>query len=248
MALTELQIRRDIAANFTLANPTLLSGEPAVETDTGKRKIGDGVTAWISLGYTAAAGLFSATTTVSTSGATAPTSGQVLTATGSASATWQTPASVGSASSGSVAIALATASVTPVTVKNALPPTVGQVLTATSASVANWQTPASVSPTITLGTQSGTSYTFALGDAGTEVEFTSSSAIALTVPTNASVAFPTGTPINFRQQGTGQITVAGASGVTVNSSNGLKSRAQYSTLSLIKDGTNTWVLSGDSST
>lgn len=46
-----IQIRKDTAANFTLNNPTLLSGEPALETDTRKRKIGDGVTAWNSLAY-----------------------------------------------------------------------------------------------------------------------------------------------------------------------------------------------------
>jgi hypothetical protein len=42
---------------------------------------------------TAANGLKSATTTVSVSGATAPTSGQVLTATSDSAATWQTPSS-----------------------------------------------------------------------------------------------------------------------------------------------------------
>ena len=42
---------------------------------------------------TAALGLKSATTTVSVSGATAPTSGQVLTATGTTGASWQTPSS-----------------------------------------------------------------------------------------------------------------------------------------------------------
>jgi hypothetical protein len=44
---------------------------------------------------TAALGLKTATTTVSVSGATAPTSGQVLTATSSTAATWQTPSGGG---------------------------------------------------------------------------------------------------------------------------------------------------------
>jgi hypothetical protein len=47
----QLQYRRDTAANWTSANPTLLSGEPGYETDTGKFKIGDGTTAWTSLAY-----------------------------------------------------------------------------------------------------------------------------------------------------------------------------------------------------
>lgn len=45
------QVRRDTAANFTTANPTLALGEPAVETDTGRIKIGDGATNWAALGY-----------------------------------------------------------------------------------------------------------------------------------------------------------------------------------------------------
>lgn len=45
------QIRRDTAANWTAANPTLLQGEWALETDTDRVKMGDGTTAWNSLGY-----------------------------------------------------------------------------------------------------------------------------------------------------------------------------------------------------
>jgi len=43
--------RRDTAANWTAANPTLLAGEIGIESDTYKIKIGDGSTAWTSLGY-----------------------------------------------------------------------------------------------------------------------------------------------------------------------------------------------------
>ena len=43
--------RRDTAANWTAENPTLLAGEIGVESDTGYWKIGDGATAWTSLGY-----------------------------------------------------------------------------------------------------------------------------------------------------------------------------------------------------
>lgn len=48
-----IQYRRDTAANWKAANPVLALGEPALETDTKLRKIGDGVTAWNSLGYQA---------------------------------------------------------------------------------------------------------------------------------------------------------------------------------------------------
>ncbi len=46
-----MQQRRDTAANWTSNNPTLLNGEIGYETDTGYLKIGDGSTAWTSLGY-----------------------------------------------------------------------------------------------------------------------------------------------------------------------------------------------------
>ena len=46
-----MQQRRDTAANWTSNNPTLLNGEIGYETDTGYLKIGDGSTAWNSLGY-----------------------------------------------------------------------------------------------------------------------------------------------------------------------------------------------------
>lgn len=46
-----IQLRRDTAANWTSANPTLAQGELGVETDTDKIKVGDGSTAWTSLGY-----------------------------------------------------------------------------------------------------------------------------------------------------------------------------------------------------
>lgn len=51
MSFGQFQFRRDTAANWTSANPTLLSGELAIETDTGKHKMGDGTTPWISLAY-----------------------------------------------------------------------------------------------------------------------------------------------------------------------------------------------------
>ena len=46
-----IQIRRDTAANWTSANPTLAQGELGLETDTLKVKAGDGSTAWNSASY-----------------------------------------------------------------------------------------------------------------------------------------------------------------------------------------------------
>jgi hypothetical protein len=74
----------------TISAPTLtISTNDAFVAGTGTAS---GLTAGEA---TAALGLKTATTTVSVSGATAPTSGQVLTATSSTAATWQTPSGGG---------------------------------------------------------------------------------------------------------------------------------------------------------
>jgi hypothetical protein len=47
----QIQVRRATAAQWISANPILASGEPGLETDTGKGKYGDGATHWINLDY-----------------------------------------------------------------------------------------------------------------------------------------------------------------------------------------------------
>ena len=47
----QIQLRRGTASLWTSTNPTLSSGEFGYETDTGNLKVGDGSTAWTSLGY-----------------------------------------------------------------------------------------------------------------------------------------------------------------------------------------------------
>jgi len=46
-----IQLRIDTSTNWTAADPTLLKGEVGLESNTGRFKVGDGVTAWTSLGY-----------------------------------------------------------------------------------------------------------------------------------------------------------------------------------------------------
>jgi hypothetical protein len=48
---SKIQFRRGLAASWTTINPILSAGEPGVETDTGKMKIGDGSTPWVDLEY-----------------------------------------------------------------------------------------------------------------------------------------------------------------------------------------------------
>ena len=49
--VTQIQVRRGTAAQWTSTNPTLAAGEFGFETDTNKLKCGNGATAWNSLTY-----------------------------------------------------------------------------------------------------------------------------------------------------------------------------------------------------
>jgi hypothetical protein len=84
-----------------------------------------------------------------------------------------------------------------------------------------------------------------LGDASGLVEMNVGTANNLTVPLNSSVAFAVGAQISILQVGAGQTTVVATGGVTINATPGLKLRAQWSSATLIKRATDTWVLVGD---
>ena len=64
MAVT-IQMRRDTAAAWTSANPTLAQGELGLETDTTYYKIGNGSTAWTSLAYGSIQGAIPSSTVTS---------------------------------------------------------------------------------------------------------------------------------------------------------------------------------------
>jgi hypothetical protein len=72
-------------------------------------------------------------------------------------------------------------------------------------------------------------------------------AFAITVPTNATTAYPVGTSIDFWQSsGAGGASFAPVSGtVTIYSTPGSTLRALYSSATLTKVGTDAWLLSGD---
>jgi hypothetical protein len=100
-----------------------------------------------------------------------------------------------------------------------------------------------------INAQTGTTYTLIIGDDAKLVTMSNASANTLTVPPNSSVAFPVGTQITVCQLNTGQTTIAQGSGVTINSADGdLKLRVRYSSGTLIKTGTDTWLLIGDITT
>jgi len=89
-----------------------------------------------------------------------------------------------------------------------------------------------------------TTYTFVLTDNGAYVRFTSGSAVTVTVPAEASVAFDVGTQIDVIQVGAGKVTFGGS--VTINSLSGNKSLGgQYAGGTLIKVDSDVWDLVGN---
>ncbi|AMS03030.1 minor tail protein [Gordonia phage Leonard] len=97
---------------------------------------------------------------------------------------------------------------------------------------------------VTVNAQAG-AYTLVATDANKAVEVSSASAVNLTIPTDAAVAFPVGTVIEVDQLGAGKVTIVGASGVTVQAPVTPTTRAQYSAVLLRKRAANLWLVSGD---
>jgi hypothetical protein len=82
------------------------------------------------------------------------------------------------------------------------------------------------------------------------IEANSSSDITLTIPLNSATAFPVGTSIDVVRVGTGNLIIAGSAGVTINATpqnatNQAKLRAQWSSATLLKRGTDSWIVMGD---
>jgi hypothetical protein len=93
-----------------------------------------------------------------------------------------------------------------------------------------------------------TNTTLALTDQGKHVYFTGGSTATLSVPTNASVAFPTGTTIIVVNNNSGNLTIQNAtSGVTFQLANGATGNRTVATkgmATLLYVGSDTWYVSG----
>jgi len=126
-------------------------------------------------------------------------------------------------------------------------PTIGSFVNATHSHVSAATGGGLTAAAIYYGFNSNTgSYTLTLNDQGKILPFNTSSTGTITVPTNASVAFPTGSFVNFIQTGTGPILMTGASGVTIQSeSSKLKLKGQYAVAGVVKTDTDTWVAFGN---
>ena len=109
------------------------------------------------------------------------------------------------------------------------------------------QTKAAV-PSITSRVEVTDSYNLSTGGLTLRdsiIEISKATGVTLTIPLNATTAFPVGTSIDVLQVGAGQVTVSGTAGVTLNYTPGNKLRTQWSSATLFKRGTDTWVLMGD---
>ena len=215
----QIQFRRDTAAAWTAANPTLAAGELGLETDTSYYKIGNGSTAWTSLAYGTIAGV-PANNSI--------TSAMIVN---------------GTIVAGDIASdAVTTAKIldSNVTTAKIADDAVTQVKLADrvvgSAELDN----------LTLNAQTGTTYTLVLADAHKLVTQSNASGITTTIPPNTDVAFQIGDQVNLLQLGAGQVTVAPGSGVTIRSEGTkLKLKGQYAAATCIKIASDEWVLVGN---
>jgi hypothetical protein len=103
--------------------------------------------------------------------------------------------------------------------------------------------------TESVNAQTGTTYTPVLADAKQMVTLNNASAITVTIPPAASVAYTAGSKIDFIQKGAGQVSFAQGSGVTIRStgatSTAPKLRAQYSAATAWYEGSDVWYIVGD---
>ena len=204
------------------------------------------------------------------------TNGQYLSTDGSGNLTFSSPAGAGTVTTVSVVLAnglagsVANASTTPaITLSTSVTGVLKGNGTAISAATAgtDYVAPGGALGTPSSGTLSSctvdgtnsvgfrtapqtsggaSSYTLVLTDSGKHVIFTGGSTATLTVPTNASVAFPIGTTILVVNDNSGNLTISGA-GVTFQLANGSTGNRTVATKGLatcLKTATDTWYVSG----
>lgn len=128
-------------------------------------------------------------------------------------------------------------------------PTIGQVYTfggrAWEWNGVGWvATPGATLTSLIPNSQTGTTYTLALTDAGKCVYMNNAAANALTIPPNSTVALPVDTRIFVLQEGVGATTIAAGAGVTISTADGLKVGGQHKMISLVKRGTDAWISIG----
>jgi hypothetical protein len=108
------------------------------------------------------------------------------------------------------------------------------------------QTKAGVPSLTTIGTAIAGAYNLSTGGLALRDQLIPvSGAHAITVPTNATTAYPVGTSISFYQSAGTDANFVEAAGVTILRTPGLKLRTTSSSATLTKVATDTWLLAGD---
>lgn len=236
---SRLQNRRDTAAAWTSANPTLAAGEMGLETDTSKWKMGNGTTAWNSLAYAYTAGSAGAQGTTGSQGAIGAQGLQGVTgAQGQVGQQGITGSQGATGTQGLQGL-------------QGLQGTTGaQGLTGSQGAQGTQGIQGTVGNAgggiSGFNAQTGTTYTLVIGDLNKLVTASNASAITVTVPPSV---FSANDVVNLQQIGAGQVTFAQGSGVTITSNGGTstapKLRTQFSACSIICTASNTFTIIGD---
>jgi len=92
--------------------------------------------------------------------------------------------------------------------------------------------------TPTQNTQTGTTYTAVLLDAGKTVTLSNASAVTLTIPAQASTSWAASTQLNFLNLGAGTVTITPEVGVTINGTPLTLATSKGG--SLVRTASNTW--------
>jgi hypothetical protein len=116
-------------------------------------------------------------------------------------------------------------------------------LTASSATVGGVAFSDKADKTAPITSKTG-AYTIASADVNTVVEFNSGSGASFTIPAD-NAFWPVGQRLEVLQVSSGQLTIVGDSGVTVNGTPTTKTRTQWSGATIIKRGANMFVVVGD---
>lgn len=247
--VTQIQLRRGTAAQWTSTNPTLAAGEQGFETDTGKMKIGDGSTAWTGLSYLGAGTVTSIVAGTGLSGGTITSTGTiaidstVATLTGTqtlTNKTLTTPIITSISNSGTV------------TIPSGSDTLVGRATTDTLTNK-TLTTPVITNPKITLTyTAKTAAYTFVSGDEGGVFSMNNAATAQFNIPTDATFNFAIGTQFNvFWLTGAGQPTIGATTPATTTvistgaTSATPKLRVANSMATALKIAANSWIVTGD---
>jgi len=126
-------------------------------------------------------------------------------------------------------------------------PVLATLTASTGITVANGAGSITLSSTSTTCNTQTDTYALVIGDAGKLIIMNKGTANTLTVPKNSAVAFATGTIVAVTQYGAGVTTIAPVDGdVTLRAPGSLLNLyTQYSSATLVKIGTDEWIVSGD---